>query len=167
MLNHEIGVDQPVADPLAQHFFLRGMDVHDLDSVFELEKQNFSDGWSQKHFTQEVLGNAFSFAYVVEKEARVIAYAVYWYLKTESHLMKVAVDEKHRRGGIASYLLYHLVQEWRRLRVERAFLEVRHTNRAALQLYLKFGFKKSGIRKQYYDNMDEAILMTLSLRRDE
>jgi [ribosomal protein S18]-alanine N-acetyltransferase len=38
-------------------------------------------------------------------------------------------------------------------------LEVRHTNTAAQNLYRRFGFVPAGIRKKYYENTDDAIIM--------
>jgi ribosomal-protein-alanine N-acetyltransferase len=38
-------------------------------------------------------------------------------------------------------------------------LEVRHTNTAAQQLYRRFGFVPAGVRKRYYENTDDAIIM--------
>ena len=46
---------------------------------------------------------------------------------------------------------------------QSSFLEVRASNLAAQDLYRKFGFEESGVRRRYYrDNDEDAILMTLS-----
>ena len=37
--------------------------------------------------------------------------------------------------------------------------EVNEKNINAIKLYEKFGFKKIGLRKKYYNNIDNAILM--------
>jgi ribosomal-protein-alanine N-acetyltransferase len=38
-------------------------------------------------------------------------------------------------------------------------LEVRHTNVSAQHLYQRFGFVPAGVRKKYYENRDDAIVM--------
>ncbi|MFM8776816.1 MAG: ribosomal-protein-alanine N-acetyltransferase RimI, partial [Actinomycetota bacterium] len=38
-------------------------------------------------------------------------------------------------------------------------LEVRHTNISAQNLYRRFGFVPAGVRKKYYENRDDAIVM--------
>ena len=38
-------------------------------------------------------------------------------------------------------------------------LEVRHTNMSAQKLYERFGFVPVGVRKKYYENRDDAIVM--------
>ena len=47
--------------------------------------------------------------------------------------------------------------------MESSRLEVNATNIPAQKLYEKFGFKVVGLRKKYYNNKDDAIIMTLSL----
>lgn len=39
-------------------------------------------------------------------------------------------------------------------------LEVNEKNDIAIKLYEKYGFKKVGIRKKYYNGIDNAIIMT-------
>ena len=40
-------------------------------------------------------------------------------------------------------------------------LEVRESNVPAIKLYEKFGFEVCGIRKKYYDNVENAVLMRI------
>ena len=52
---------------------------------------------------------------------------------------------------------------------KKVFLEVRVSNVAATNLYLDFGFKQIGIRKDYYglpEGKEDALLMSKSLRKD-
>ena len=48
-------------------------------------------------------------------------------------------------------------------RNKEMILEVRKSNEKAIKLYEKFGFKKVGIRKKYYNNTDDAVIMTKDL----
>jgi ribosomal-protein-alanine N-acetyltransferase len=48
------------------------------------------------------------------------------------------------------------------LGLERATLEVRVSNKAAISLYQKFGFKTAGQRRRYYkDNDEDALILWL------
>ena len=38
-------------------------------------------------------------------------------------------------------------------------LEVRSTSAGAQELYRRFGFAPAGVRKRYYDNVEDAIVM--------
>ena len=46
------------------------------------------------------------------------------------------------------------------LNVKSFTLEVNVNNTPAINLYEKFGFKNLGIRKKYYNNATDAIIMT-------
>ena len=50
--------------------------------------------------------------------------------------------------------------------VETMNLEVKTTNAAAISLYKKMGFEQCGIRKKYYHNRDDAMLMALKINPD-
>ena len=43
---------------------------------------------------------------------------------------------------------------------ETISLEVNEKNTIAIKLYEKFGFEKVGLRKKYYNEKDNAIIMT-------
>ena len=48
--------------------------------------------------------------------------------------------------------------------IKTIFLEVGQNNIAAINLYLKFGFEQYGIRKEYYKNKENAILMKRQIK---
>jgi ribosomal-protein-alanine N-acetyltransferase len=45
------------------------------------------------------------------------------------------------------------------------YLEARVSNINAIDFYLKRGFKNVGIRKKYYPNGEDAVLMTLNVKK--
>jgi ribosomal-protein-alanine N-acetyltransferase len=56
-------------------------------------------------------------------------------------------------------MLYALLKAAYQRQLERATLEVRVSNEAALALYTKFGFKEAGRRKRYYQDTGEDALV--------
>jgi ribosomal-protein-alanine N-acetyltransferase len=64
-----------------------------------------------------------------------------------------------RSRGIATELLLDLAWEAHRRGCAAMTLEVRHTNMSAQKLYERFGFVPVGVRKKYYENRDDAIVM--------
>ncbi|MCH8874165.1 ribosomal protein S18-alanine N-acetyltransferase [candidate division KSB1 bacterium] len=145
---------------------IREMQVDDLARVSELEEQVFPNVRSKNNIADEVLENSLSFAYVVEKDHLVIGYAIFWRVDTEAHLMDFAVDKKHRRKKIGSSLLSYLIKDWKLKKVQTGHLEVRRSNDAARNMYLKYGFELTGVRKNYYSKeKEDAILMSISFRR--
>lgn len=73
--------------------------------------------------------------------------------------MNIAVEESHRREGIASRLLEQLFAAADRPD-EQYTLEVRVSNRPAISMYERFGFRSAGVRRGYYhDNREDALIM--------
>jgi len=75
--------------------------------------------------------------------------------------MDFSVDKNYRRKQIGSSLLSCLINDWKLKKIKTGHLEVRRSNDAARNLYLK-----AGVRKNYYlKEKEDAILMSISLRR--
>jgi ribosomal-protein-alanine N-acetyltransferase len=74
--------------------------------------------------------------------------------------MNVAVAPERRRAGVARGLISKLVEEGGgRLPFT---LEVRVSNRPAIAMYERLGFRSSGVRPRYYqDNGEDALIMWL------
>ena len=82
----------------------------------------------------------------------------------EVEILNLAVHTGLRRRGIATRLLGEVLHQARRRAAKNCFLEVRHTNAAGIELYLRHGFRQVGRRPGYYsDPPADAILFRLSL----
>jgi ribosomal-protein-alanine N-acetyltransferase len=88
---------------------------------------------------------------------------VVWLIVEEAHVATIATHPDFRRKGIAKRLLAHALRKLMEQGARSSFLEVRESNRAAQELYRKFGYEETGRRRRYYkDNDEDAILMNLS-----
>lgn len=139
------------------------MKVEDVPSVVRIDQASFSLPWPESSFRYEVADNASARCLVAEAtDGRVAAMIVSWMIVDELHIATFATDPDFRRQGIGSLLLTEALADGRRIGARRAFLEVRASNMAAQDMYLKFGFAVTGLRPRYYrDNGEDAILMTL------
>ncbi len=68
----------------------------------------------------------------------------------EAELLTIAVDPDFQRMGVASLLICAAEKELKKNAVISFFLEVRCDNAAAIACYLKLGFEKIAVRKNYY-----------------
>ena len=94
------------------------------------------------------------------RSGKLIAYSVVWLVLDELHIHSVAVDPGFRRKGIAKALLGRVLDEARGSGATSATLEVRASNRDAIALYEKLGFKTEGRRPAYYQNpLDDALIL--------
>lgn len=130
-----------------------------IPDILEVEKTSFSHPWTEKMFLEEISGK-FSVYRVVLKDGKAIAYMGMWILADEGHITNIAVSENFRRQGVASSLLKDFINLAKEKNLAFMTLEVRESNKAARALYSSFGFCDIGRRKKYYDNSEDAILMT-------
>lgn len=90
---------------------------------------------------------------------RIIGHAGLWFTHDEAHVTNVAVHPDARRSGVASALMLALADEAISRGCAAWTLEVRVSSEGAQELYRKFGFVPAGVRKKYYDNVEDAIVM--------
>jgi ribosomal-protein-alanine N-acetyltransferase len=103
-------------------------------------------------------------AWVAEADGTLCGFFVARVMANDAEILNLAVDPANRRAGSASALLHQALEEFRRLRVERVFLEVRESNLAAARFYETHGFARAGQRAGYYRDPDEgAVLMIRKL----
>lgn len=133
-------------------------DNHIAD-ILKVEQECFVTPWSEKMFKEEISGK-FSHYYVVESNGRAVAYMGMWSLSGEGHITNVAVAKSERRKGLAKALISHFIEIAKRENLEFMTLEVRKSNIAAISLYKSFGFVDVGVRKNYYENKEDAYLLT-------
>ena len=77
----------------------------------------------------------------------------------EIEILDFAVVPSHQNKNFGSNLLEELILYAKEKKIKKVFLEVNHKNNKALHIYKKFDFHEVGIRKKYYNNQDNAILM--------
>ena len=130
-----------------------------LKDILEVEKECFTDAWSEKMFKEEISGK-YSHYYVAEIDGHAVGYMGMWSLSGEGHITNVAVGQNYRRQGIARALISHFIDIAKKENLEFMTLEVRASNIPAITLYKSFGFCDVGIRKKYYENSEDALLLT-------
>uniref|UniRef100_UPI0035124E00 GNAT family N-acetyltransferase n=1 Tax=Winogradskyella sp. TaxID=1883156 RepID=UPI0035124E00 len=73
------------------------------------------------------------------------------------HILGIGVLESHRNNSIAKKLTQELISYFELSDFNKILLEVRQSNDIAMKLYKSFGFKKYGVRKNYYVNEDANL----------
>ncbi len=91
----------------------------------------------------------------------VIGFAGIWIMADESHLTNIAVRQSYQRRGIGELLLISIIDLSAILKASIITLEVRVSNTVAQNLYCKYTFAQTGLRRGYYsDNREDAMLMS-------
>ena len=87
-----------------------------------------------------------------------------WKAVDDIHITNIVVKKAFRGFGIGSKILESIINLSKTYNLDSITLEVNTKNINAIKLYEKYGFKKLGIRKKYYKNIDDAVIMTLYLK---
>ena len=142
---------------------IRRMTLDDIPAVVSLDKLSFTLPWPERSFRFELTDNPASRCWVYELDGKIVGVIVAWLLVDEAHIATIATHPDHRRQGIAQELLTYALRYMSKEGAVTSFLEVRENNLAAQEMYRKFGYEVSGLRKRYYkDTNEDAILMTLT-----
>ena len=140
---------------------VRPMTGQDIEQVADLEQVCFSESWSE-NLIRMGLDSRLDTYFVYADHGTILGYAVLRILADEGEIQRIGVYPHYRRQGIARKLMDAMVTFARARGVRAIALEVRESNRAAIGLYEKLGFRPVGRRKNYYTEVHEdAILMTL------
>jgi ribosomal-protein-alanine N-acetyltransferase len=126
--------------------------------VVSIERRSFPTPWSLAMFVLELSKPSGICLAAVDEAGRLAGYLVCSRYETVWHLMNVAVDPERRRSGIATSLINRLFDEGGA--ASPYTLEVRVSNREAIAMYERFGFRSAGVRPGYYhDNGEDAVIM--------
>lgn len=146
-------------------FYMTAFDAVDIDSLIAIEKTCFKNPWRRESFENELqTANAGGYVARIAENKEVTGYILFRTVLEEMHILKLATGIAWRNQNIASSLIQKALETARARRLNRLFLEVRASNKAAIGVYLKNGFAIHSIRKGYYPSGDHALLMALSVK---
>ena len=138
---------------------IRRLSPADMPEIEEIEGRAYKTPWSRSMFASE-LSKGTSICLGAFEGDRLVGYIVNSRYVDAWHVMNVAVDPEFQRRGIATRLLERLFELTRDDDGRGYTLEVRVSNKDAIQLYEKLGFAKHGVRRGYYtDNREDALIM--------
>jgi [ribosomal protein S18]-alanine N-acetyltransferase len=143
---------------------IRPMHAADLNGVQHVEQASYDYPWSRAVFRDCLLAGYFSL--VLDIDGTVCGYAIMSIAAAEAHVLNLCVHPAVRRRGFGRRLLNALLIRAQDAGVKQVFLEVRPSNRAAIDLYVSVGFKEAGIRPGYYqarEGRENAVVLSLTL----
>lgn len=112
---------------------------------------------------RHMMGGQLELPPLQERQELVMGVIGVWLLPEEAHIVTVAVRQGYRRRGIGELLLIAAIGLAQENGQGLVTLECRVSNRAALALYEKYGFRQVGLRPCYYsDNREDAYVLTVA-----
>lgn len=134
---------------------IRNATLEDLQDIFEISLQQFGDkSWSKNQFAEDI-EKPDKICLVATKNKKPISYISVMTSADGYEILSVATTQNEKRKGIASLLVLEIEKKAN----NNIFLEVRENNVPAICLYKKLGFNQMSIRKNYYGNGINAIIM--------
>lgn len=138
---------------------LRAWEEKDVDTIAEMEKRCFpQDAWT-KGMLSELLDSPYEWAVLAEEGGQVCGYCVLSVLFEDAEVLNIAVAPAYRKQGYGKLLMETMLEKARSLNALQCFLEVRESNTPAIRLYESYGFAQYGVRKRYYEDGENALVM--------
>ena len=134
------------------------MNASHVDSVWEIEKALIASPWS-KESIDKLTTTDNAVAKVATIDGKVVGYYSFYQILDEADVNNIAVDSAWQNKGIGSALMLDMIDECKQRDISAITLEVGANNVVAQRLYGKWGFRQEGLRKKYYNNTEDAIIM--------
>ena len=155
--------------PVRGELLFRRMRSDDLEEVMQNETRGYAFPWTRGIFL-ECLAARYQTRVMSLKDEngqeKIIGHTVLTAAAGEAHLLNVCISRDYQGEGLGRLLVEHILDRARLLNVEVVFLEVRPSNRVAIELYHSMGFNEIGLRENYYPahiGQEDAKVLALQL----
>ena len=132
-------------------------DIEEISPNFQTE---FDEFWNINNLKND-FQNPNSTYFVAKLDNEIVGFAGFLNICDEANIMNIVTKINKRHLGIGSKLLSQLITSAHEQNCKSITLEVNEHNAPAIHLYEKFNFKRIGLRKKYYNNKDNAIIMSI------
>ena len=131
--------------------------IQDVDAIWEIEQSVFFSPWSGEQLAHELDVNPTASHWVLDDVNSIIGFIMSHVVQPEVQIINIAVKLSHQCRGYGKRILSEFLSQFN----EKTyfFLEVRESNLPAYHLYSHFGFKQIDIRRKYYYDGEDAIVM--------
>jgi [ribosomal protein S18]-alanine N-acetyltransferase len=142
---------------------IRTIEPRDIDSILLIQRASPEIAqWALWDY-ERVARNEMA-GWVFEEDGAVCGFLVARRVVDDLEILNFAVTPAARRQGIGTALLRRSMDWGAEATAEKAFIEVRASNLAALRFYERHGFRATGRRAKYYlAPIEDALLLTLQL----
>ncbi len=134
---------------------IRRYNKEDIKRIVELEHDNLLSSLEESYYLID-LNNPFAYHYVIEENNYIIGFISSIYDGFSLEILNIVIDKHYQSKGYGIKLITYVLDE---IMPENVSLEVRESNVKAINLYKKLNFKEIRVRKNYYSNNENAIVM--------
>ena len=120
----------------------------DLENIKKIELDNYG------YILNESVKNDELHTFFIIEDDSFIGYISLWHDLDKAQIESIIINDKNKGYG---QILFKYALDY--LKNYIITLEVRVSNKVAIHIYEKYGFKTVTIRKNYYSNNEDALLM--------
>ena len=127
----------------------------DHEEIMEIHNLSFDNKWNIQ--SMETMCEIENYSFIIIKtNNEILGYIILYDTLDSFDLFEIAVKVEYRNQGLGAKLLNALFEKCTDRDI---LLEVNETNVKALSLYEKNGFVRISVRKNYYKDNKNAIIM--------
>lgn len=147
----------------------RKLDLDDLTRIMEIERAAYQFPWSASMVRDSLqAAHCEAWGMSVPHHEGLVGFGIVSIVFDEVELLSISVLPELQGKGYGAQLLNFLIEQARKSKADKIFLEVRQSNDPAIALYQNAGFEPIDIRQDYYPThnrheRDNATVMLLSL----
>lgn len=138
---------------------IENMTLEHYEKIKDNLQNDFDEFWTASILKSE-LESKLSKYLVAKENENILGFAGIIILPDDIEITNIVTKKSERKKGIGNLLLEKIIEISKETEKEFISLEVNEKNIIAINLYEKFGFEKVGLRKKYYNGIDDAIIMT-------
>ena len=136
---------------------IKALRKNEYSTIIETEQNLFDDTMSQNELENLINQESFRI-WKIEKD-KIIGFVSFFHVKDEVEIIRIGIKKSYQRKNYGSLL----IEEIKKLKIKKIFLEVSTKNNNAINFYLKHGFQKIGTRKGYYKDKNNSRIDALRL----
>lgn len=138
------------------------LDVKNVDDVISIQNNLNIHILSKENILNDINNSNFK-CIVAVYDKEIIGYISFSYI-FDIEIESVLVKSSYQRQGIGTLLLNYIFKFAKENKINNVFLEVRKSNIGAISLYIKLGFSNISIRKKYYENAEDALILKKEIK---
>ncbi|MFZ5565509.1 MAG: ribosomal protein S18-alanine N-acetyltransferase [Pseudomonadota bacterium] len=144
---------------------LEPLEATRLEQVLQVEQRAYPHPWTRGNFLDALKSGYHARVLLAGEE--LLGYYVAMQGVDEVHLLNITVSPDYQRQGWGRIMLDALAIWARGLGAQWLWLEVRVSNARAIAIYEAHGYRRVGLRKNYYPaghgQREDAVVMSLRL----
>lgn len=145
---------------------IRPMTEKDIPDVIRGEEEIFKTSLGFDLLYTDLTLNPYAYYFVLEINKKVKGYIGLW-IEDTAQIVNFYVDKDIQNQGYGTMIMDFVINLCEMSGVASISLEVRVSNSKAIHLYEKYGFKNSHIRPQYYEDLEDAMVMIKYFKEEQ